>query len=118
MASWNRDLRVDAGASFGEDDHNFVWKAGDPLTPVNLTGCTAKMQIRLGLDTPVLLELTTENGGIALSSTGKVVINMTATQTAALPPKSLYQLEITMTNGRVRRLLTGFVIVSPELVKP
>lgn len=97
-----------------------TWKSGTPAVPVDLTGCTARMQVRTRIDdTNVLLNLTTENGGISLGGTaGTVTIYLSATATAALTWKSgIYDLEIQFGNGDVRRLMAGSVSVSPEVTR-
>jgi len=97
-----------------------TWKSGDPAVPVDLTGCTARMQVRQKVEsTDVLLSLTTENGGIILGGTaGTVTIYLSATATAALTWKSgVYDLEIEFGTGDVRRLLAGAVVVSPEVTR-
>lgn len=97
-----------------------TWRAGTPSVPVNLTGCTARMQVRRKItDADPLLSLTTENGGITLGGTaGTVTISMSATATAAIDWKGgVYDLEIQFGDGRVRRLLAGSVSVSPEVTR-
>lgn len=53
------------GATFRK---RLTWKGPLPAqTPIDLTGCTARMQVRPEVESPtVLLELTTANGGITL----------------------------------------------------
>jgi hypothetical protein len=66
-------------------------------TPVDLTGYTARMQIRSSLDsTTVIQELTTTNGGVILDNTLKTItILLTAAQTTALSFNSVvYSLEL------------------------
>lgn len=97
-----------------------TWKAGTPAVPVDLTGCTARMQVRAKIDSAdTLLNLTTENGGITLGGTaGTVTVFLSATATAALTWKSgVYDLEVQFGNGDVRRLLAGSVAVSPEVTR-
>lgn len=97
-----------------------TWKAGTPAVPVDLTGCTARMQVRAKIDSAdTLLNLTTENGGIILGGTaGTVTVFLSATATAALTWKSgVYDLEVQFGNGDVRRLLAGSVAVSPEVTR-
>ena len=97
-----------------------TWKSGNPATPVDLTGCTARMQARAKItDTSTLLSLTTENGGIVLGGTaGTVAINMSASDTAAITWKSaVYDLEIVFADTTVRRLLAGSISISPEVTR-
>lgn len=65
--------------------------------PVDLTGYTARMQIRAKLDdTTVIKELTTENGGIVINNTTKTIqLVISATDTAAFSFNSaVYSLEL------------------------
>ena len=97
-----------------------TWTAGTPAVAVDLTGCTARMQIRATVDsTEVLVSLTTENGGIILGGTaGTVTIYMNDTATAAITWRAgVYDLEILFGSGDVRRLLYGGVGVSPEVTR-
>lgn len=73
----------------------FVYK--DSLgVPINLTGFTARMQMRpsIGSD-QVLLDLTTENGGIVLGGvSGEVSMVFTEANTMALSRGGVYDLEL------------------------
>lgn len=87
---------------------------------VNLTGYTAKMQIRQTPgDTNVLWTMTTENGGITITPLeGKIVLFIPAVTTATFPPsfKGFYDLllfedaEESVSNNRI---LQGPICVSP-----
>lgn len=118
MAAFKYKLQIVQGETLAK---TFNWKAGSPTpTPVDLTGCTARMQIRakVGAVAP-LLELTTENGRIALGGVaGTVQLNLTATETSAINWVSgVYDLEIVYLDGRVRRLISGSVVVSPGVTR-
>lgn len=95
-----------------------TWKTGDPENPVNLTGYTARMQIRkkYGSDI-VLLSLTTENGGITLGgSAGTIILNISATDTSNINwTTGVYDLELVSAGGTVKRLLQGTIKISPEV---
>jgi hypothetical protein len=88
--------------------------------PVNLTGYTARMQIRATLDaTVVIVSLTTENGGITLGGTaGTLALLLTAVATAAFTfSTAVYDLEIISAGGVVTRLLSGNVVLSKEVTR-
>lgn len=84
--------------------------------PVDLTGAKARMQIRAGLGGALLLELTTENGGLAITGPGTLVRTLSAAQTAALTwTDGVYDLEVEYADGTVQRYLQGAVTVSREV---
>ena len=78
-----RPLQIVPGATFTQ---RYVWSRGPEgaPVPVDMTGCTAKMQVRaeFGSD-DVLAELTTENGGITLGDDGSVELRIEADDTDA-----------------------------------
>ena len=111
------NLRINAGEDFAR---LLVWKAGDPLTPVDLSGCEATMQVRRAASAPAaLLTLTSSPAaGLRFAGPGELWIELTAAQTAALTWRTgVYDLEITFPSGNVRRLLSGVVTVSPEVTR-
>lgn len=86
----------------------------------NLTGFTARMQIRAFVaDTATLVSLTTENGGITIDAAeGQITLIITAAVTASMTwRKAVYDLEIIDGSGTVTRLLQGSIIVSPEVTR-
>lgn len=110
-------ITIEQGATFAL---SLTWKTGDPATPVNLTGCTGKMQIRQSIvsDT-VLWELNAANGGVTFGgATGVVNLKIPATATADFSWTSgVYDLEVTFADGTVKRLLAGQVVVSPGVTR-
>ncbi|MBX7271128.1 hypothetical protein [Stutzerimonas chloritidismutans] len=84
--------------------------------PVDLAGATARMQIREQVGGAVLLELTTENDGLAITAPGTITRTLSATQTAALAwTDAVYDLEVQYPDGTVQRYLQGAVTVSREV---
>lgn len=117
MAASKFNIKIEQGATFALP---ITWKAGEPAVAVNLTGCTARMQIRKKLEDPVvLIALTTENDGITLGGvTGVITLQLSAVATAAIPwVAGVYDLEIVFAGGVVRRLLSGNVTVSKEITR-
>ena len=110
------DFTIYQGATLSR---TVVWKdAAGAL--VDLTGYTARMQIRASVRNPeILVSLTTENGGIALGGTaGTVDLLLTAAQTAAIAARAgAYDLELVDSGGAVTRLLYGAVEISPEVTR-
>lgn len=112
------DLDVYKGSTFVKI---IQWKTGIPQTAVNLTGCTARMQIRKAVnDTTVLDTLTTENGKIVihepLDGKFKIVIPA-AVSTAYTFTSSVYDLEIVFTDGTVTRVIEGCLTAAPEVTR-
>lgn len=84
--------------------------------PVDLTGATARMQIREQVGGQVLLELSTENDGLAITGPGTITRTLSAMQTAALAwTEAVYDLEVQYPDGTVQRYLQGAVTVSREV---
>lgn len=94
---------------------------GLAYAPVNLTGCTAALQLRsLPNDPTAALTLTTENGGITITPlTGTIAISATAAQTRAIDEGYYYyDLEVTATaTGVVTRIAQGQILVSAEITR-
>lgn len=88
--------------------------------PIDLTGYTARMQVREKYtSTKKDLTLTTENGGLTLGgAAGTININVNATTTAALHAKEyVYDLELVSSSNIVIRLIEGKFIVTPEVTR-
>lgn len=116
MPAGTHDFEIEQGASFRLQ---FAWKdsAG---TAVNLTGYTARMQVRASTSAPdVLLELTTVNGYITLGGiAGTVTLTLPATVTAGLDwRRGKYDLELVATDALVTRFMQGQVSVSREVTR-
>lgn len=79
-----------------------------------LTGYHAKMSVARRPGSPVLVQLTTENGGLLLESNGvpgMIDIKMTPEETQALSRDSQYDLLLEAPDGEVVRALEGTVFV-------
>lgn len=98
-------LHIEQGATY---DRFIRWRAGGVL--VDLTGCTARMDIRPKAgSTELLLRLTTENGMLVLGGVdGTINFNIDSETTAGLTWHSgVHDLLIYFPNGSVRRLVKG-----------
>ena len=117
MAAGVYDIMCEQGATFRK---TFTW-LDENEQPINLTGCSARMQVRSAYkSTSTWLSLTSgSGGGLTLEAlTGTITMVITATTSAALPiNKGVYDLEVVQTNGEVTRLLQGSFIVSPEVTR-
>lgn len=96
------ELTAYSGATFHQE---FQWLP-DGTTPQDLTLWHAGM--RIGYPTTMIVELTDDNGGIALDVDGSVIITLLPAETALLAPQVYsYHLDLTDPVGNVIRLLRG-----------
>lgn len=89
-------------------------------TPVDLTGYTARMQIRAKItDTLPIDEYTTVNGKIQVDTVGKsIIILVDATTTAAYTFSSgVYSLEMISPTGVVTQLTAGTITLIKEVTR-
>lgn len=109
------NIASEQGATF---TRTITWK-DNAGSPINLTGYTARMQVRDDYSsTSAVLTLTTENGGITLGgSAGTIVLTATATATAALTDGDyVYDLELIL-GSTVTRLIQGSFAVNAEVTR-
>jgi hypothetical protein len=117
------DICIFQGATFSQ---TLIWEVGDPPAPVDLTGHSAKLQVRSSHKSKaVIIELSTGNSRISLGTggdmtTGALNLFISAADTSELSVceevKAVYDLE--MTSGyTVSRILQGNVIIVPEVTK-
>lgn len=92
-----------------------VWKIGG--TPVNVTGYSAKMQVRKAVGGTVLIELSSANGRITVGTTdGSFTFYISPADTAALQAGEwVYDFDVTAPNGTVTTLLQGGFVVTPQV---
>ena len=118
------NITCQAGSTFGRT-HAFKYPdpTSSPLDPTylpwNLTGYTARMQVRRTIDSStVLISLTTENERITLSgASGIIELDISATDTSTITSSGVYDLEIIDSNGIVSRILQGDFTLSPEVTR-
>lgn len=134
MPAKTMDLLIEQGATFELD---FTWMDTvvhpDGTTEnvaKNLTGCSARMQVRTGYDRDVMVDATSENGEIVLGDAGSVKVVLSANLTDLAPitfgtdgrarfrKKGAYDLEVQWPDGRVDRVLEGRVVFSPNITRP
>ncbi len=126
MAAGRYDITLEQGATF---DLPLRYRAPSG-TPVDLTGYSAKMQVREAPASAVFVEFNsalTANGFIWLTGSaenredganGNLRIFMTAANSAALPRfAGRYDLELRDSAGYVTRLLEGQFRVEPEITR-
>lgn len=89
-------------------------------TPVNLSGYTARMQIRSKVDSlDTIAELTTENAGIVLNNINKtILLQIPALTTSAFSfINAVYSLELIASGGQVTTLVTGTITLVKEVTR-
>lgn len=108
------DIEIEQGATF-----NLAFIYQDELEqPINLTGMTARMQLRRQYKSPeYILSLTTENNRIVIEPLeGKITLNISATDTSNLSGTGVYDLEL-ISGSTVNRILEGTYTVCSEATK-
>lgn len=112
---WN--IQADQGATF---QRVVTWKDADGVAQ-NLTGFTARMQVRDTTDDTdgAVLELTTANSRITLGgASGTISLLVNATTMAALTAgQYVYDMELVSSAGVVTRLVQGTFVVDPEVTR-
>jgi hypothetical protein len=110
------DMTCYQGASF---DYTLTWQSGG--TPVNLSGYTARMQVRDGFDAGSAVVSLTSGTGITLGGTaGTILVALTPTQTAEIDgtPSTQYLYDLELVSGStVTRLVEGNFFVYPEVTR-
>ena len=110
------DLEIKQGATLSL---TATWKDSTGAA-INLTGYTARMQVRSAYDaTSTILSLTSASGITLGGAAGTIAITASATVTAALtaPWAGVWDLELVSGGGVVTRLLEGAATVSPEVTR-
>jgi hypothetical protein len=105
----------DQGATF-ERLLTIEESSGDPM---NLTGYTARMQVRPEIESgDVLVELTTANGRLVLGgAAGTIAMSLSPATTATIDSDGFYDLEIISAAGAVHRVLRGRFVVNLEVTR-
>ena len=110
------DICILKGQTFNQ---TLFWEQGEPSTPVNLAGYTAKMWIKTHPQSPEnIVELSTQNNRIVLNEqSGSIRLTMSANETQALKGKGgVYDLKLT--NGsNVVRIFQGLAVFNEGITK-
>ena len=109
---------LEVGATYR---HSLAWKDNDNL-PMDLTGCTARMQLRATVDSSaVICDLSTANGRIVIpegGTTGEINLAISSTITTLLKPVTVvYDLEVYFLNGDTVRLIEGNILIKGEVTR-
>lgn len=108
----NYELKIDQGATFG-----MTVQINDYFTgaPMNLTGFSARSQMRKNYTSTEATQFTVE---IQDAANGNISMSMTASNTANLSPgRYVYDLEMEDIFSVVTRLLEGIVVVTPNVTR-
>jgi len=115
MTAGTYDITIEQGATFSR-----VLTYRDSTDAlINLTGYTARLQMRESVDsTTTFISLTTENGGITLGGAlGTITLAITATASAAITvSQGVYDLEL-INGATITRLVEGSVIINKEVTR-
>lgn len=120
MPAGKLDLVIEQGATF---KHTLLVKQTDAQNcpAVDLTGFTARMQVRQAIEAPdPLIELTTANGRILITPLeGRIDMIISAQDSALLnfDDCAVYDLEIESAGGEVTRLVRGSVRLIKEVTR-
>jgi hypothetical protein len=113
MLAGSYDLNIEQGATFTLA----MFYQDDNGAAVDLTGRTARMQLRTSIDGEVEIELTTENSRIIIDGPrGQITLSIAATDTEELTGGGVYDLELVQ-GAIVERILEGFYKVKPEVTR-
>lgn len=95
----------------------FVYKVDD--TPVDLTGYSARMQVREKHTSKIpTISINTTSGGMTVDNLGAINIEVSASSTEDLVAKEyVYDLEIISSSNIVTRLIEGKFLVTPEVTR-
>ncbi len=117
------NLTMYQGASW---DYTLTWTttAGSVTTPVDLTGYTARMQVRETQSSTATILSLTSGSGITLGGTaGTILLEASATTTAGIATSQtpqnqfVYDLELVSGAGYVTRLVEGNFLIDPEVTR-
>ena len=108
------DFEIEQGTTLNKQ---MVWKDSTGA-PVDLSGYTARMQMRPSVSSDtVLLNLTTENGGITLGGAlGTITLHFTEANTSPMPKGGVYDLELII-DGKPFRFIQGNISLSKQVTR-
>lgn len=114
MATGKYNITANQGETF-----NFSFTISTDGTPWDLTGYTARMQVRTTVEaTDKLLDLTSSSGITLGGAAGTVAILVSATNMAALiAGRHVYDFEVVSGSGTVTRILEGKFAVKAEVTR-
>lgn len=114
MSAITHNFTIEQGASLTV---TFVWKAGNAV-PVDLSGYTARMQMRhTKASDEIQAELTTENGGIVLGgATGVISLIFSDEITASITRNGVYDV-VLYEGANAHRFAEGAITLSKGVTR-
>lgn len=115
MAAARQNLTVEQGAYWSQE---LLWKDADDI-PVDISGYSARMQLRTSFRSSTAVIELTDGDGITLGDDeGTILLEMTAEQTEGIRAgRYLYDLEMVPPDGKVVRLMQGKIKIAAEVTK-
>lgn len=114
MLAGKYDITIEAGATFTLS----LTYVGEDGAGVDLTGYSARMQMRTSVSSPdVVLELSTTNGRISIDNdNSQIVLAIASADTEDLTGTGVYDLEL-FNGSLVERLIEGSYTVIAEVTR-
>lgn len=110
MAS-TANIFIDQGSNYS----NIITVAGASGVALDITGYNVASQMRKSYASSTAYSL---NASVYLASSGKVRVQLDASQSEAIPPgRYLYDVEITSPAGVKTRVVEGIATVTPQITK-
>jgi hypothetical protein len=109
----------DISADQGSDLDTLITYTDDSGLPVNLTGCSARMQVRQFAGSSASRLSLTSSSGITLGGVlGTIRISISAAALSLVPAGSyVYDIELVDTTQVVLKILSGKFVVNAEVTK-
>ena len=109
----------DISADQGSDLDTVITYTDDSAVPVNLTGCSARMQVRkFAGSSNSRLNLTSSSGITLGGAAGTIRIVVSAAALSLVPAGSYrYDIELVDTTQTVLKILSGDFVVNAEVTK-
>jgi hypothetical protein len=125
MPAATYDILVEQGATYrmsliyGRKTGALDSDGNEIITPYDLTGAVARLQVRQRRGSEVLISATSINGGITIDvPTGKLVVSFSKAATNNLTmSRARYDLEVEYPSGDVVRIVQGAVKISGNITQ-
>lgn len=109
----------DISADQGSDLDTLITYTDDSAVPVNLTGCSARMQVRQFSGSPNSWLTITSSDSITLGgAAGTIRITVSSTALSAVKAGTyVYDIELVDTTNKVLKILSGNFVVNAEVTR-